>query len=104
MARAGRILYPRNIHSSSRFRDDVESYHLDQSLLSSKDMYGIFFLSLTRATTESANKTEEQSNLIHNIDQTLKQAGIVHSIQRPRRRGRMDFCVMKDENTNFNHL
>jgi hypothetical protein len=102
--RAGRE-YLNGILGWSEFSDLVNGYYIEmeQELPNPGEVSSIFCSSLDRASSNNANESEEQSNLLYNLRNTLVRSGIVHKIQTTFpvgvTHGRVDFCLMKDDST-----
>jgi hypothetical protein len=80
-SRVGRK-HPKSIDVWTDFRQNVESYQIVEDDSSSKidPMKRIFYSSLHLATSKRRTEAEEQFHLIHNLDQTLYRAGIIHYV------------------------
>jgi hypothetical protein len=98
--RAGRV-YPEEIFEWVGFPEDVSKYQIKGELSNPGLLWSMFYKSLDRAISNSSNESQEQVRLIDNLNRTLFEAGIVHSIETTFEAGTVtglvDFCVMKDE-------
>jgi hypothetical protein len=90
-------IYPANIHPWTDFQEQVENYKVNGN--ASKKMKRIFYSSLDRAKTKSSDEADELRRLLDNLELTLEQGGIVHSIVKKDKlvEGNPDF-IIKSEN------